>query len=71
MKYENLLLSIKDRVALITINRPAALNALNPQTLEELDLAFNALADNNQVHAVVLTGAGEKAFVAGGDISVM
>jgi enoyl-CoA hydratase len=71
MKYENILLSIEGRVALITINRPAALNALNPQTFEELDQALSQLADNDQVHAIVLTGAGEKAFVAGGDISVM
>ncbi len=71
MTYENILLSIKDRVALITINRPATLNALNPQTLEELDRALSQLADNDQVHAIVLTGSGEKSFVAGGDISVM
>ncbi len=71
MNYENLILTIEGSVARVTISRPAALNALNPQTLMELDQAFNALAEDNQVRAVVLTGAGEKAFVAGGDISVM
>jgi len=71
MPYENLLLTIEGRVALLTLNRPAALNALDPLTLAELEQAFGSLADNPQVHAVVLTGAGEKAFVAGGDISVM
>ena len=71
MKFENLLLTIEGRVALVTLNRPTALNALNPQTLMELDQVFSTLAEDNQVHAVVLTGAGEKAFVAGGDISVM
>jgi len=71
MNYENLLLTITEPLALITINRPAALNALNPQTLADLDLALNNLENNDRVHALVLTGAGEKAFVAGGDISVM
>ena len=71
MDYENLQINIEGQVALLRINRPAALNALNPQTLEELDRAFTLLANNDQVRAVVITGAGKKAFVAGGDISVM
>ncbi|WP_020675971.1 enoyl-CoA hydratase-related protein [Geopsychrobacter electrodiphilus] len=71
MKYDNLQLSTKNRVAQIVINRPTALNALNPATLKDLDLAFKALSEDDNVHVVILTGAGEKAFVAGGDISVM
>ncbi len=71
MEYENILLCIDCRVAIITINRPEARNALDPKTVEELEQALDQLADNNQVHAIVLTGSGEKAFVSGGDISVM
>jgi len=71
MNFENLKLEIKDRVALLTINRPKALNALNPSTLDELGETFSNLADREDVLAIVLTGAGDKAFVAGGDISVM
>ena len=61
---------LKDKIAVITINRPEALNALNSQVLEDLDAAFSAL-DLNVVRAVVLTGAGEKSFVAGADIGEM
>jgi len=71
MGYENLLLEIENSVALLTINRPKALNSLNPPTLGELSQAFAELQANPQVKVIVLTGAGEKAFVAGGDISVM
>lgn len=71
MSYQNLLLEKSAKVALLTINRPKALNALNPETLSELFTAFSALGEDDEVHAVILTGAGEKAFVAGGDISVM
>ncbi len=61
---------LKDKIAIITINRPEALNALNSQVLEDLDAAFEAL-DLSVVRAVVLTGAGEKSFVAGADIGEM
>lgn len=71
MNYRNLLLEKQDGVALITVNRPEALNALNPDTLEELFSAFTALGQDHDVDVVLITGAGEKAFVAGGDISVM
>ena len=71
MSYENLLLQIANHVALLTINRPQALNALNPATLRELAQAIAELEINPQVKVVIITGAGEKAFVAGGDISVM
>jgi enoyl-CoA hydratase len=68
MAYENLLLEKKDGVATVTVNRPTKLNALNSRTLEELDAVFSALASDDEVKGVILTGAGEKAFVAGADI---
>ena len=71
MNYENLLLDIRNQVALLTINRPKALNSLNPPTLNELSQTFAELQKNPDVKVIILTGAGEKAFVAGGDISVM
>ncbi|KAF1698435.1 enoyl-CoA hydratase [Pseudoxanthomonas jiangsuensis] len=60
-----------DGVRVITVDRPDKLNALDRQTLEALDAAFAAAADADQVRAVVLTGAGPKAFVAGADIAQM
>ena len=57
-------------VGVVTINRPKALNALNSQVLDELEATFDAI-DLNTTRAVVLTGAGEKSFVAGADIGEM
>lgn len=71
MNYENLLLEIENHVALLTINRPKALNSLNPPTIDELSRVFDELQANSDVKVIILTGSGEKAFVAGGDISVM
>ncbi len=68
MSYENLLVETRDGVALVTVNRPDKLNALNDRTVAELDAAFAAIAADPDVRGVVLTGAGEKAFVAGADI---
>ena len=68
MSYENILLEIRDAVALVTLNRPKVLNALNRATLRELDAAFEEISSNDDVRAVLLTGAGEKAFAAGADI---
>jgi enoyl-CoA hydratase len=68
MGYENLQVERKDGVAVVTVNRPKKLNALNTKTIEELDAAFAALASDAEVKGVILTGAGEKAFVAGADI---
>jgi len=59
----------RDAVALLTINRPATLNALDVPTLLELEAAFAALEADAAVHAIVVTGAGDRAFVAGGDIA--
>jgi enoyl-CoA hydratase len=69
MNYKNLLLDINEHIALITLNRPDKLNALNHETLRELQHAFKTLKDDENVFVVILTGSGEKAFVAGADIS--
>ena len=69
MPYENISSEIKNRIAYVTINRPKVLNALNMQTMEELRQAFVELKGNRDVRAVILTGAGEKSFVAGADIN--
>ena len=61
---------VKENIAVVTINRPEALNALNSQVLDDLAAAFDGI-DTNVVRAVVLTGAGEKSFVAGADIGEM
>lgn len=68
MPYENLLLEARGQVAVVTVNRPKKLNALNRATIGELGACFEQLASDPEVRAVVLTGAGEKAFVAGADI---
>jgi len=69
MDYQNLTCEIADGVATVTVNRPDKLNALNRATVAELQACCSSLADDAEVRAVVLTGAGEKAFVAGADIS--
>ncbi len=69
MNYKNLLVEIENNVATVTINRPEKLNALNNETLNEIYDAFLSIEHNAEVRAVILTGSGEKAFVAGADIS--
>jgi enoyl-CoA hydratase len=69
MSFENLLIERDGTVAVLTINRPKVLNALNTQTLDELRRAMLECTHDEAVRAVVLTGAGEKAFVAGADIN--
>ena len=69
MSYENLLYQVADGVATVTVNRPDKMNALNHQTLAELAHAFDAARDDDGVRAVIVTGAGPKAFVAGADIA--
>lgn len=68
MPYENLLFEKKNSIAYVTINRPKVLNALNSATMRELRAVFTELKDDRSIRAVILTGAGEKAFVAGADI---
>tara|TARA_R110001632_G_scaffold19898_13_gene59887 strand:+ start:2250 stop:3032 length:783 start_codon:yes stop_codon:yes gene_type:complete len=69
MNFENILVSQENGLAIITINRPKKLNALNKATIEELHHAFDSLEDSSSVKVIVITGSGEKAFVAGADIS--
>ena len=69
MSYENLKVSDNEGIRTITIDRPKVLNALNAQTIEELRRAFNDARDDAAVRVIILTGSGEKAFVAGADIN--
>src|SRR5580698_583929 len=69
MAYENLLYEVKDGIARITFNRPTVLNALNRKTIEELGECLNAARNDDAVRVLILTGSGEKAFVAGADIN--
>lgn len=71
MAHQTLLVETRGPVALITLNRPKALNALNAQLVEELTALYGTLASEGQIRAAVLTGAGEKAFAAGADITQM
>ncbi len=68
MTYNNILLEIKDSVAYVTVNRPKQLNALNKETIQELSQVFTQIEDNKELRVVILTGSGDKAFVAGADI---
>jgi enoyl-CoA hydratase len=68
MTFENLLLETREGVAVVTVNRPDKLNALNDKTVTELDGVFESLGGDASVRGVILTGAGEKAFVAGADV---
>jgi enoyl-CoA hydratase len=68
-EFEHVQVEVADGIATARVSRPEKLNALNGALIDELDRAFRALADDDAVHAIVLTGAGEKAFVAGADIA--
>jgi enoyl-CoA hydratase len=69
MTYENILVTTEGKIVTITINRPTKLNALNKATIYELHEAFKNAEADDAVHIILLTGSGEKAFVAGADIS--
>ncbi len=69
MTMENVRIEVRDAVAIITIDRPKVLNALNAQTVDELRRAFRDAREDEAVKCVILTGAGDKAFVAGADIN--
>jgi enoyl-CoA hydratase len=69
MNFENVLVSIENGIGQITINRPSKLNALNVATIQELHQALDQLNKNTDVKVIILTGEGEKAFVAGADIA--
>lgn len=68
MDYENIIINQKNKIITITINRPQALNALNSKTISELSTALDSIYSNHQCSVVVITGSGEKSFVAGADI---
>jgi enoyl-CoA hydratase len=68
-EYINLLLDVRDRIAVLSVNRPDKLNALNEQTIRELGEAMDEITRRDDVGGVILTGSGEKAFVAGADIA--
>ncbi len=69
MTYQTLLTEISNKVALVTVNRPDKLNALNHQVLLDLKSAIHELSNDSSVKVIVITGSGEKSFVAGADIS--
>ena len=69
MAYENLLYEKKDQIGYVTFNRPKLLNALNRKTMEELGDLLSVARDDAEVRVLILTGAGEKAFIAGADIN--
>ena len=69
MSYENLLYEVKNQIGYLTFNRPKVLNALNRQTVEEFGDCLNRARDDAAVRVLIITGAGEKAFVAGADIN--
>lgn len=68
MSFANLLLDISEGIGLLTVNRPRALNALNADTLDEIEEALRRVAGDDAASALIITGAGEKSFVAGADI---
>ncbi len=68
MSYRNLLYEKKEGIVRLTINRPEKLNALNRETIQEIDAAITAFQEDGEARALILTGAGNKAFVAGADI---
>ncbi|WP_426274528.1 enoyl-CoA hydratase/isomerase family protein [Chryseobacterium sp. S-02] len=68
MNYENILLQTEERISIITINRPESLNALNAKTIQEISTALDQLNSDPVSRAIIITGSGEKSFVAGADI---
>jgi enoyl-CoA hydratase len=68
MSYNNILVENKEQVQYITINRPKQLNALNKETIEELSSAMSSAENDSNIGVIILTGSGEKSFVAGADI---
>ena len=69
MTFDNLLLQMVNAVAVVTVNRPKLLNALNLKTVDEMDACIAELSTDAGVRAIVITGAGDRSFIAGADIS--
>ena len=68
MNFENILVEKKNSIAYVTVNRPKVLNALNMATMDDLRAAFHDIKNEKGIRVVILTGSGEKAFIAGADI---
>jgi len=71
MEYKNIILSLENEIAVLAINRPKALNVLNIETLKEIQSGVQEFKDNAALRVLIITGTGEKAFVAGADIQEM
>jgi enoyl-CoA hydratase len=71
MDYKNILLSFEGEIGILSINRPKALNALNIETLKDIQMGIEEARDHSEMKVLILTGSGEKAFVAGADIAEM
>jgi enoyl-CoA hydratase len=71
MEYKNILLSFEGEIGILAINRPKALNALNIETLKDIQMGIQEAKDRSEMKVLILTGSGEKAFVAGADIAEM
>ena len=71
MMYEHLLVETKGQIAIVSINNPKTLNALNKATLRELNACLSEIEQGKDIRVIIVTGAGTKAFVAGADISEM
>src|SRR2546430_5274569 len=69
MSYQNLIFENKDHIGTVTFNRPKLLNALNRQTMDELGALLTEARDDRDIRVLILTGAGDKAFIAGADIN--
>ncbi|MFN2257917.1 MAG: enoyl-CoA hydratase/isomerase family protein, partial [Desulfuromonadaceae bacterium] len=71
MTTSNLIVEHRDQIACVSINRPQALNALNPATITELTSTIKSLEHSSETKVIIITGQGEKAFCAGGDVALM
>src|SRR4030067_3840631 len=71
MEYKNISLSVENEIGILTVNRPKALNALNIETLKEIQKGIEEVKERPEMKVLIMTGAGEKAFVAGADILEM
>lgn len=69
MEYQNVIFEVKEGIGFLTINRPSKMNALNGQTIDEIRNVLTEVKNDDQVKAIIVTGSGEKAFVAGADIT--
>ena len=69
MKYENIIYDVKEGIGFLTINRPNKPNALNGQTIDEIRNSLTEIKNDDQVKAIIVTGTGEKAFIAGADVT--